>query len=68
LPAGDLVDLIQKNDAGLLHFSRASADHGIHVHQVLGLLGGQVFMASGTLIFPPAGGFGHEVAEHVLES
>src|SRR5436190_16749125 len=45
--SGDLVDLIEKNDAGLLHTVDRRTGHAFHVNQLLRLLCRQVLESLG---------------------
>ena len=67
VPAHDLVDLIQEDDAVLLHLAPGLLHHPVHVDEAAGLLLEQVFPGLGELDLALLGLAGEEVAQHVLE-
>ncbi len=67
VPADDLVDLIQKDDAVLLHLAPGLLHHPVHVDEAAGFLLEQVFPGLRDLDFALLGLAGKEVAQHVFE-
>src|SRR5882672_3900955 len=67
LAAGDLVELVEEHDAGVLGPSDRLRDHLVHVDELLGLLLNEEPPRLGDTNPPPLGLRRHEVRQHVLE-
>src|SRR6266478_3081450 len=66
-PSRDLVELVEEDDARVLHAADGLAHRLIHVHQLLSLLLCQEPPCLAYLEPPPAGLAGHEIRQHVLD-
>ena len=67
VPGGDLVDLVDEDDAVLLHGLDRRADHHLLVKKPVGFLGHQDGMALGDLHLAPPCLVAHHLAEDIVE-
>ena len=67
LASGDLVDLVDEDDAGLLDPLHGVVDHGLHIDQLVGLLDRQQVQRLRDFDAAFLALLGHHVGEHFLE-
>ncbi len=67
LAAGDLVDFVEEDDAGVLHALDRDARHLVHVDQPLLFFLDQVVEGFAHLHLPLLGALAEDVGKHVLD-